>query len=690
MPNVCGCDSACQPDRTDCTALYLSTTNIASRSTPIPLIIIIYLFIFSLFISPSLCSLEGAPFNTRFSFSLSVDLVNLRIYLSRTQKIVHTRNMSTPAAQPKSFRAEHPSPPPTNTGGFDFHTVTCVAWTASGRNIGVGTPDGFLVFSTEPLVATLGGSSAGPSMPAKSTNAADAWEAGALQEVCRCAVYGGVGLLGLYKQCSVVAFTGVQRRTASTRVQLADVSRSPPSTYFTTTARTEGAKATQARSSRDGSTPLLGAVRPWPAEEDAAVAEWFEQWRTSAFANAQEPSSSVAATLAYVECPSAVAALHFCPHVVIAASSGDPRIAGSHTLSVFDHHLRPLYTLPVYPPSSNAYLTDMIAIAAAFTSLNGAGMVVQRLRVLLPGEKKGEVRLLTLKRSLLTATAYDGPAGPGAGLAASSSKTGESQHRLVDRVLHQAPLRAVAITEDGRSGVTMSEQGMRIRLLDFVGDDIISERLSLDRGRLPAVTDSVALAILSVPQPGGPGRAATTGGGRHERCGSESGGVAAAAYAELPNRQYQQLTEALHDLVVCLTSSGTIHFFGCGQQQVLFYHSDKTLLPRVGYPYAFSLCLPSQLAKESTATLFVARSDAGTSAARYLPRREHEATQEKRRSTARAVRPGELLTESLPGDLFAFQLRYPASLSARDAQNGSGVSGDGPRSTLFARCSFTS
>ncbi|KAL7707144.1 hypothetical protein N2W54_001438 [Lotmaria passim] len=585
------------------------------------------------------------------------------------------------AVAPRHSKSQRSSPTSATSPLSDFHTVTCVAWSASGRNIGIGTPDGFIVYSTEPLVSTLSGSPLSPSGGNGNNNNGSGTgtdDGAGLQEVCRCAVYGGVGLLSLYKQCSVVAFTGVQHRSAAARVQLADISQAPPSAFYTTTTATGTTAGFPA-------IAVSRAARPWPEEEDAAVASWYEQWRGSAFANTSAPPSTVATPLAYVECPSTVAALQFCPHVVIAASSGDPNITGSHVLHIFDHRLQPLYTLPVFPPSSNAYLKDMIAIAATFTSSNGAGMTVRRLRVLLPGEKKGEVRLLTLKRSVLTATAYDSPAkattnNTSTNMHAASYNSGDS-HRLVDRVLHQAPLRAVAITEDGRSGVTMSNQGMRLRLLDFIGDDIISERLSLDRGRLPAVTDTVSLAIVPVPQPGSGGG----GIGGHQRCGSDSG---IATYAELPNRQYQLLTEALHDIVVCLTSSGTMHIFGCGRQQVLFYHSDKTLLPRVGYPYAFSLCLPSQLVKESGGVLFIARSDVESSAARYLPRREHCPAQRSGKGRSWVEKGNEGAASTVPGDFFAFQLRFPASASMSDACNGPINVGDGPHSSLFSRCSL--
>ncbi|KPI83375.1 hypothetical protein ABL78_7590 [Leptomonas seymouri] len=588
------------------------------------------------------------------------------------------------ATAPRQKKRQHLSPTPATAASSNFHTVTCVTWSASGRNLGIGTPDGFLIYSTEPLVSAMNGSLVDSTLLPTDGGGADADNGGVLQEVCRCAVYGGVGLLSLYKQCSVVAFTGVQRRTVAARVQLADISQEPPSTFFTTVA----ASAYTARPA----TPSSRAMRPWPMEEDTAVAEWYGNWRASAFANASVPPSTIAATLAYVECPSTVAALHFCPHAVIAASSGDPKIVGSHVLYVFDHHLRPLYTLPVYPPSSNAYLKDMIAIAAAFTASNGAGMMVQRLRVMLPGEKKGEVRLLTLKKSVLTATAYDHLTDPTRQSSphAASYNSGYS-HRLVDRVLHQAPLRAVAITEDGRSGVTMSNQGMRLCLIDFVGDDIISERLSLDRGRLPAVTDAVSLAIVPVPQPGSrlyPSATLNGGGGSedHERCNNDSGAVGASPLVGLASRQYQLLTEALHDIVVCLTSSGTIHIFGCGLQQILFYHSDKTLLPRVGYPYAFSVCLPSQLVKEPGASLFIVRSDVETSAAQYLPRRERRqaGTDEKRGS--RAGHADAVAVAPLPSDLLAFQLRYMVNGSVRGARDAAMSSGDSPRCSLVVRC----
>nr|CAJ2479869.1 unnamed protein product [Leishmania braziliensis] len=552
-----------------------------------------------------------------------------------------------------------PSPP------FDFHTVTCVTWSASGRNIGVGTTDGFLIYSTEPLVSNLSGTSTSQSTLDRSAEAAGLLAADVhnpmLQEVCRCAVYGGVGLLNLYKQCSLVAFTGVQRRSAAARIQLADTSVQPPSDFYAPSAPPPSAGVAPA-------TPPVPRCKPWPPEEDAAAAQWYERWRVSVFASSSAATATTVSTLAFVVCPPTVVGLNFCPHAVIAVASGDPKIVGSHTLHVFDHHLHPLYTLSVYPPSSNAYLKDMVAIAATPTLSNGAGMIVQRLRVLLPGEKRGEVRLLTFKKSALTAASFEEAAHddytnhPGSAYRQGYGDT----HRLVDKVLHQAPLRAVAITEDGKSGVTMSEQGMRIRVLDFVGDDKMINRLTLDRGHLPAVVDTVSLAIVSVPQ-AQPlmQNAATATAYTHERCGSNDNN-APVHVSETLSRQYQRLTEVVHDIVVCLTSSGTTHIFGCGLQQVLFYHSDKTLLPRVGYPYAFSVCLPPLLAKEGVVSIFVARSDASTSAVHYLPRHEHCNAKGGRDDCSNSA------THHLPGEFFAFQLRYHSSSAATAATGGAG------------------
>ncbi|TPP53709.1 hypothetical protein CGC20_10630 [Leishmania donovani] len=521
---------------------------------------------------------------------------------------------------------------------FDFHTVTCVTWSASGRNIGVGTTDGFLIYSIEPLFSNLSGASASQGTLAHSAEAASLLGADVhnsmVQEVCRCVVYGGVGLLSLYKQCSLVAFTGVQRRSAAARIQLADISLQAPPDFYAPSA-------------------------PSPSAE---------RWRVSVFANSSAATATTVSTLAFVECPPTVVGLNFCPHAVIAAASGDPKIVGSHTLHVFDHHLNPLYTLPVYPPSSNAYLKDMIAIAATPTLSNGAGMAVQRLRVLLPGERRGEVRLLTFKKSVLTAASFEEATHDGyAHRLGSPYRQGYGDtHRLVDKVLHQAPLRAVAITEDGKSGVTMSEQGMRIRVLDFVGDDKMTNRLTLDRGHLPAVVDTVSLAIVAVPQAHPLLRnAAAATAYTHERCGSNDNNAPAHA-SEALSRQYQRLTEAVHDIVVCLTSSGTIHIFGCGLQQVLFYHSDKTLLPRVGYPYAFSVCLPPLLAKEGVASVFVARSDVTTSAVHYLPRHEHYVTKGRKRDGSNGA------TNHLPGEFFAFEMRYHSSTAAAAAAGGAG------------------
>ncbi|KAK7197875.1 hypothetical protein NESM_000741700 [Novymonas esmeraldas] len=556
-----------------------------------------------------------------------------------------------------------PAPPPS----FDFHTVTCVTWSSSGRNIGVGTADGFLIYSTEPLISVLRGSRDSQHPPVASADpggplAADS-DHTPVQEVCRCAVYGGVGLLSLYKQCSIVAFTGVQRRSAAARVQLADVSQPAPSSLYELSAP----PLPMASNRTDRVATPSSRCKPWPPEEDAAAAQWYERWRVSVFANSASAAATTLTTLAFVECPPTVVGLQFCPHVVIAAASGDPKIAGSHRLHIFDHRLHPLYTLPVYPPSSNAFLRDMIAIAATPTLSNGAGMEVQRLRVLLPGERKGEVRLLTFKKSTLTATPLEVDTQ---GASVYRQGSGDA-HRMVDQVLHQAPLRAVAITEDGRSGVTMSEQGMRIRVLDFVGDDKIAVRLSLDRGHLPAVVDTVSLAIAAMPHTHASLRHTTTAAAAyaHERCGSnEIHGASSAHATEPPGLLYQRLTEAVHDIVVCLTSSGTIHVFGCGLQQVLFYHSDKTLLPRVGYPYAFSVCLPCALVKDDVAALFVTRSDVSTSAAHYLPHHE--------RATAALVHGGRRASgqhnsgggaaSSLPGEFFSFQLRYHTSSAAAD------------------------
>ncbi|KAG5469081.1 hypothetical protein LSCM4_02477 [Leishmania orientalis] len=549
-----------------------------------------------------------------------------------------------------------PSPP------YDFHTVTCVTWSASGRNIGVGTTDGFLIYSTEPLVSSLSDASSSQCTLDRSAEAAGPLASdlrnAMVQEVCRCVVYGGVGLLSLYKQCSLVAFTGVQRRSAAARIQLADISLQASPDFYAPSAQPPSAGVASAAAAAQ-------RCKPWPLEEDAAVAQWYEQWRVSVF-NSSAVTATTIRTLAFVECPPTVVGLIFCPHAVIAAASGDPKIVGSHTLHVFDHHLHPLYTLPVYPPSSNAYLKDMIAVAATPALSNGAGMAVQRLRVLLPGERRGEVRLLTFKKSALTAASFDEPAHDGyAHRPGSAYRQGYGDtHRLVDQVLHQAPLRAVAITEDGKSGVTMSEQGMRIRVLDFVGDDKMTSRLTLERGHLPAVIDTVSLAIVAVPQAHPSMRnAAAAAAYTHERCGS-SDNNAPGHVSETLSRQYQRLTEAVHDIVVCLTSSGTTHIFGCGLQQVLFYHSDKTLLPRFGYPYAFSVCLPPLLAKEGVISVFVARTDVTTSAVHYLPRHEHYVTKGGRRDGGNGA------IDHLPGEFFAFQLRYHNSSAATAAAGG--------------------
>ncbi|KAG5495130.1 hypothetical protein JKF63_02183 [Porcisia hertigi] len=521
---------------------------------------------------------------------------------------------------------------------FDFHTVTCVTWSASGRNIGVGTTDGFLIYSTEPLLSNLSGACASPSLPCPSADTADPQATeihnGMVQEICRCVVYGGVGSLSLYKQCSLVAFTGVQRRSAAARIQIADVSRQASEDFY--------ASPVPSWSSTKVMTPAPRR-KPWPPEEDAAVAQWYERWRVSVFANSAVAAATTVNTLAFAECPQTVVGLHFCPHAVIAAASGDPNIVGSHTLHVFDHHLNPLYTLPVYPPSSNAYLKDMIAIAATPRLSNGAGMVVQRLRILLPGEKKGEVRLLTFKESSMTTAPSDESMHDSYVYHHGSAYRhvcGDT-HQLVDKVLHRAPLRAVAITEDGKSGVTMSEQGMHIRVLDFVGDDKMTNRLTLDRGHLPAVVNTVSLAIVTVPQTHPSTRNTTAATvSTHERCGSIDSNAPA------------HVSEAVHDIVVCLTSSGTTHIFGCGLQQVLFHHSDKSLLPRVGYPYAFSVCLPPLLVKKGMASVLVMRSDVTTSAVHYLPRHEHDATTGRRRDGSKAV------ADHAPSNFFVFQLSY--------------------------------
>lgn len=557
-----------------------------------------------------------------------------------------------PGTRPTATNASGSTPSPP----FDFHTVTCVTWSASGRNIGVGTPDGFIIYSTESLVSHLSSSVPAPSPSSRAEDTSSDRVAGTVQEVCRSVVYGGVGLLSLYKQCSIVAFAGVQRRSAATRVQLADMSRAAPPDFYTTP---DVAQKT--------ATAAAPRSKPWPAEEDAAAAQWYERWRVSVFANTAAAAATTLRTLAAVECPLTVVGLEYCPHVVTVATSGDPNVVGSHSLHIFDHNLRPLYTLPVYPPSSNAYLKDMIAIAATSTTSNGAGMNVQRLRVLLPGEKRGEVRLLTFKKSQLTA---DG------GHDSYTSRHGFGDtHRLVDKVLHQAPLRAVAISEDGKSGVTMGEQGRRIVVLDFISDDKITKRLTLDRGHLPAVVDTVALAIVAVPQPHHALRHAGAGAAvayAHERCGSSSehnnnAAVGGVHVGESGGSQYQRLTEVVHDIVVCLTSSGTMHVFGCGLQKVLFYYSDKSMLPRVGYPYAFSVCVPSLLVRDGAAVLFVVRSDIDTTAAHYLPRHE------RHQSIYKAQRHGwSDETAQLPGELFAFQLRYHTGYNGACAGDGMG------------------
>lgn len=582
---------------------------------------------------------------------------------------------------------------------FNFHTVTSVAWSASGRNVGIGTPDGFLLYSAEPLVSRAGVSSSA-SPPVDAVHEAKEEMTGAkeelpcLQEVARRVVYGGVGLLALYKQSSVIAITGVQSRSAASRVQLVDVTRAMavPNPQMPSTALNEAVGGSTTANAQAETPPCLASAEdpPWFPDDATKVSEWLQRVQFASSSSAT-PVSTVA-TLAHTVFPSMVAALSFCPNFILVATSGDPRIAGSHSLYIFDQHLHQLYLLPIFPPRSNSFLSDTVAIASSFTPALGAGVKIEWLRALLPGSRRGEVRLLTFKKTSLIGhpgggeshshgqsdlsrkMSTHGEQHPSNTAAAATGTNSGEYFILVEKLVHQAPLRAVAITEDGKRGVTMSEKGTRIKLLEFIEDGKISERLCLERGKLPAVTDAACLAIATVPQ---------AAAQNHHRNVSECKVALDMGYSQhtsgFDSAPASPVVESIQDIVVCLTSSGTLHIFGCGKHQLLFYRNDKTLLPPVGYPYAFSICIPQLLLERCAATLFVARYDLQCSSMRYLPMLEQHRrmaaaattyvslntpTGTPSASTTQHTRstPSHLNSDEIPGEVSVFLIDYSASL----------------------------
>ncbi|CCW63156.1 unnamed protein product [Phytomonas sp. EM1] len=448
----------------------------------------------------------------------------------------------------------------------DFRTVTCVTWTALGRNLGIGTPSGFLIFSMESALEGVirrrtPSFQGGPSTTSSIAEpAASSPPAKAMEEVFRRIVEGGVGLLGLHGQSSVVAVSGVRTRAHAATVRLLDASlpwRAPHPRRIRPKKETNEDEAN---------------------EETETEASEGDEATDKGLGGVEKAKPRLCGVLAEARLPTTVAALHYGPSCVIVGLAGDPRVVGSHRFYVFDRYLTQKHVLEAFPPASNAFLQDAVAMASLWAPAVGAGMSINRLRVMLPGEKKGQLRLLTLKTATYAADAV----GKGFPTTRPPDREGEVRFLLGDKLLHRSPLRAVAITPDGRFGVTIGEAGTKLRLLEFRDDNLIVERLTFERGRTAARVDSVSLHLILLP------------GVDHDddEKGDDNGLSTPRA------------------LVACITDAGTLHLFLCDpRRQGVVHHCERALAVEGGksnpIPFAFSVLFPQPTAMRQGCGLFV-------------------------------------------------------------------------------------
>lgn len=483
----------------------------------------------------------------------------------------------------------------------DFHTVTCVVWSGSGRNFGLGTPGGFLLYSVEPLLAptplsSFSSSHSPPPPPSSQVG---------VVEVCRRVVHGGVGVLSLYHQSSVVALSGVRSRREACTLQLVDAAL-PGVGPGTSSGPSQGAPVPPVSDACDAKRTSLLFSPPLEAQQGLPT---------------ESPNASPhPMTLAAAEFPETVAGLRHTPYFVIAIVTGDPNVLSAQRLFVFDHTLQEKYRLSLFPPRNNRFLQDTLDVATNWVPAHGAGMSIKWFRAMLPGARKGEVRLLTLRHVTPTAPRTTSSLGNARREAQGEGSNGgerftESPPELPSEVtfgvnelvVHQSRLRAVAISPDGRRGVTIGESGTKIQLLEFVEDTKMTVRATLDRGRTAAVVDSVSLRVLTLPGRGGGGGGAHDGNGHRLR---------------------------RRDLVVCVTSSGTVHLYLCedndssapqalssssSSRQQLLYVRDKALCPPGrDFPFAFAAMLSPSAVWQSTGALFVLWWPSGTGGLDYL------------------------------------------------------------------------
>lgn len=521
---------------------------------------------------------------------------------------------------------------------YNFLSITCVAWSASGRNVGLGTPDGLMIFSTERLLqyereANAAAASSNPSATGISleANRRDSSGGGGatqrLVEVCRRVIEGGVGLLSLYGQSSVVAVVGVRSPSQAMTVSLVDLSQPMQRTG------PEGEGDTDEEDSELADGDAMAAMgQPSLSVLGAATTQF----------DSLTPFDLRPLTLAQARFPVSVAAVCCCPFFVVVGTSGDPRIAGSHKVYVFDLHLQQKYVFDAAPPRSNAFLQDCIAVATTWAPTVGAGVSVKRLRALLPGEKRGQVRLLTLKctsvrRENSEITMEDGEVVPGSPPLASSSTAASScgssssvgTFFTGELTVHQSVLRAVAITEDGRRGATIGESGTKIKLIELVDDNKLVDRATLERGRTTAIVDSVSLRVVTLPN---------THRGRSA------------------------------DLVVCITSAGTIHLFLCDVLTgSLVYSREKILCPpKFTYPCAFAAVVPQPNTAATQCGLYIVQWSHEWANMRYLLK-AGERSPEKGGSTTDS-RAAATTTAGTASEVRL--VTFHVSLSAKDTATG--------------------
>lgn len=541
-------------------------------------------------------------------------------------------------------------PPPLRSP--DFRTITCVVWGASGRNVGLGTPDGFLLYSTEPLMASH------TSNNSSSSNSGGSQSMG-LREVCRRVVSGGVGLLALCGQSSLVAVAGAVDREAASTLRLVDASR-PQVPSTTTTSATAALVDVMHGGSEDDST---GTTRPSPDD---------------GFHPLDPTDLRPALVLAEAAFPAAVTSVHLSARMIIATVAGDPGVVGSHRLYVFDAKLRQrLFYSPFPARSSTRVLADCVALAVATvattttTSVNagainnyysngssggnngygGGGsslyfspppppppslMLVHRERAIVPGPLKGSIRLLTLARE---------PRGGGSG-GWRHRKNANTNNRMGNGARPQPPEASATFRSRWRcDNNTNDNDGDDTDADDEEGADEGNSHNTndnnggtwnfyiSDRGLHQAPLRAVAIAAdgafgVTIGETGTSIQLVeftdhnnyAKGNGNGSNCkGATANSIVPRLTLErgrtqavvdsvslhiiaIPttNASYYSSTtsqQQLRHLAACITSAGTLHLFLCDTSRGTVLHSREHTLcppPGHGFPFAFAVALPPQ------------------------------------------------------------------------------------------------